>query len=108
MFGSDLSLVIGILIGFSALALSSGYRANPSLAYDVLFHPDIMIFGVLGGLLITEKLESMKKFRILNSFRISRPTIFFLFSGIAVVSIGYLYANPFLPDLPSFRYMIPH
>ena len=98
MFGSALSLVTGILIGLSALPLSSGYNANPSLAYDALFHPDIMIFGVLGGLLITEKLESMEKFMVLKLFRISRPTIFFLFSGIAVVSIGYLYANLFLVD----------
>jgi hypothetical protein len=96
---SALSLVIGILIGLSSLALSSGYEASSSLADDILFHPDIMIFGVIGGLLITEKLESMEKFKFLNTFKISRPIIFFLFSGTVIVSTGYLMNNPVLVDI---------
>ncbi len=99
LFLSALSLVIGILIGFSALASSSGYSANPSLTDDILFHPDIMIFGVVGGLLVTEKLESMEKFKLLNRFRISRLIVTFLFSGTAIASVGYLMTNSALTDI---------
>ena len=98
LFLSALSLVIGILIGFSALASSSGYGANPSLADDIMFHPDIMIFGVVGGLLVTEKLESMEKFKLLNRFRISRLIVIFLFSGTAIASAGYSMTNSALID----------
>lgn len=98
MLGSSLSLVIGVLIGLSALAAFSGFGASPSLVNDILFHPDIMVYGVIGGLLITEKLESMERFRLLNTLKISTPTIFSLFTGTAILSIGYQYGVQYLVD----------
>lgn len=93
LIGSVTSLFFGLLIGISALAGNNGYANNTSLSSDIMFHPDIMIFGVLGGLLITEKLASMEGFRIFNRFRISRVTILSLYTGVVLTSLGIIYDN---------------
>ncbi len=80
----------------SALALNNGFQANYSLASGILFHPDLMIFGVIGGLLITEKLELMEKFPIVGGIPISRPTVIFLFTGVFTSSLGILAGNSIL------------
>lgn len=91
-----MSLIGGVAIGLSALANNSGFVLDPSLASDVLFHPDLMIFGVLGGLLVTEKLAGMEQFKIFYVFRISRLTLLFLYCGVLFVSIGILYSTPII------------
>ncbi len=90
MFCSASSLFFGMLIGMSALALNNGYDASLSVASGVLFHPDLMIFGAVGGLLVTEKLELMEKFPLAKGLPISRPTVLFLFSGVFLASLGIL------------------
>ena len=54
------SLAIGLIIGLSALAGNNGFTLNQGMASDIAFHPDLMVFGVIGGLLVTEKLELME------------------------------------------------
>ena len=96
IFCSALSLVLGLIIGISALAVNDGFQANSGLAADILFHPDLMVFGVIGGLLITEKLELMENFRIVRGIRISRPTVTFLFTGVFAASLGIFYDNNYV------------
>lgn len=91
IFLSALSLAVGFLIGISALAINNGYNISTSIASGILFHPDLMVFGAVGGLLITEKLELMEKFPLVKGIPISRPTVFFLFSGIFIASLGILF-----------------
>ena len=81
IFCSALSLFLGFLIGISALAINNGYNISTSIASGILFHPDLMVFGVVGGLLITEKLELMEKFQLFKGIPISRPR--FCFSSAA-------------------------
>lgn len=88
IFCSALSLALGLFIGISALALNNGYDASLPVASGILFHPDLMIFGVVGGLLVTEKLELMEKFRLVKGIPVSRPTVLFLFSGVFLASLG--------------------
>lgn len=106
LFGSIISLFFGILIGVSALAAYNGFPNSSALSSDIFFHPDIMVFGVLGGFLITEKLASMEGFLIFNRFRISRPTVFSLYSGVALVSLGILYGNIYARYIGLFLVMI--
>ena len=91
IFCSALSLALGFLIGISALAINNGYNINTSIASGILFHPDLMVFGAVGGLLITEKLELMEKFKLVKGISISRPTVLFLFSGVFIASLGILF-----------------
>ena len=84
------SLAIGLIIGLSALAGNNGFTLNQGMASDIAFHPDLMVFGVIGGLLVTEKLELMEKFTIAGKLRISRLTVLFLFSGVFIASLGIL------------------
>ncbi len=95
LIGSIVSLFFGILIGLSALAGNNGFPSYTALSSDLSFHPDIMVFGVLGGLLITEKLASMEGFMLFNRFRISRPTILSLYAGVILVCLGILYGNSY-------------
>ncbi len=53
-----------------------------------------MVFGAIGGLLITEKLELMEKFKLFGKFRISRLTVLFLFSGVFLAAFGMSIGNP--------------
>jgi len=85
---SVISLALGILIGISALAENNGFSLNNGIADDITFHPDLMVFGVIGGLLITEKLELMEKFSLFGHFRISRMIVPLLFSGVFISSAG--------------------
>lgn len=85
---SALSLVIGLIIGLSGLAENNGFILNQGIATDIALHPDLMVFGVIGGLLVTEKLDLMEKFRIAGKLRISRVTVLSLFSGVFLASFG--------------------
>ncbi|QRF76454.1 hypothetical protein Thermo_01976 [Thermoplasmatales archaeon] len=85
---SVISLALGIIIGISALAENNGFSLNNGIAADITFHPDLMVFGVIGGLLITEKLELMEKFSLFGYFRISRMIVSLLFSGVFISSAG--------------------
>ena len=53
---SALSLAAGFLTGIAALAVNNGYPSIIPLANGITFHPDLMVFGAVGGLLISEKL----------------------------------------------------
>lgn len=61
---------------------------------DIFFHPDLMVFGAIGGFLLTEKLELMEKFKIGRKFRISRLTLLMLFSGVYIATFGMFISNP--------------
>ncbi|MCL4336264.1 MAG: NnrS family protein [Candidatus Thermoplasmatota archaeon] len=93
---SVVSLALGLLTGIAALAENNGYYINAPVASGILFHPDLMIFGVVGGLLITEKLELMEKFPLAGRLPISRPILVMLFAGVFSTSIAILYNLPFL------------
>lgn len=82
-----------MLIGISALALNNGYNANLPIASGIPFHPDLMVFGAVGGLLITEKLDLMEKFPFVKGMPISRPIVLFLFGGVFTASIGIVYGS---------------
>ncbi len=82
-----------MLIGISALALNNGYNANLPIASGIPFHPDLMVFGAVGGLLITEKLDLMEKFPFVKGMPISRPIVLFLFGGVFTASIGIMYGS---------------
>ena len=99
MAGAIISLFMGLLVGIPALAFNSGFPTIQSLANGIIFHPDMMVFGVLGGLLITEKLELMEKFRIMGRYRISRITILSLFSGVYIASAGIILEQGMMRDM---------
>ena len=82
-----------MLIGISALALNNVYNANLPIASGIPFHPDLMVFGAVGGLLITEKLDLMEKFPFVKGMPISRPIVLFLFGGVFTASIGIMYGS---------------
>ncbi len=67
---------------------------NSTLAQDIFSHPDLMVFGTIGGLLITEKLDLMEKFKLGGKFRISRVTVLLLFSGVFITTLAMLLGNP--------------
>lgn len=58
-----------------------------------MFHPDLMVFGVIGWLLITERLELMEKFLVTGKIGISRMVVALLFSGVFSASLGILLGN---------------
>lgn len=84
------SLILGLTIGLAALAENNGFVLSISWASRINVHPDIMVFGVIGGLLIAEKIEIMENFRIFGKIRISRLVVPFLFVGVFLTSIGIL------------------
>ncbi|WP_276935387.1 NnrS family protein [Ferroplasma acidiphilum] len=87
---SALSLAAGFLTGIAALAVNNGYPSIIPLANGITFHPDLMVFGAVGGLLISEKLELMEKFPLIRKIPISRPIVAFLFGGVFILSLGIL------------------
>ncbi|MGE9811375.1 NnrS family protein [Ferroplasma acidiphilum] len=87
---SALSLAAGFLTGIAALAVNNGYPSIIPLANGITFHPDLMVFGAVGGLLISEKLELMEKFPLIRNIPISRPIVAFLFGGVFILSLGIL------------------
>jgi hypothetical protein len=96
---SVISLALGLIIGISALAENNGFSLNNQIAGYIIFHPDLMVFGVIGGLLITEKLELMEKFSILGKARISRLIVSLLFPGVFISSAGILVGMVLIQDL---------
>lgn len=87
---SALSLAAGFVTGIAALAVNNGYPSIIPLANGITFHPDLMVFGAVGGLLISEKLELMEKFPLIRNIPISRPIVAFLFGGVFILSLGIL------------------
>lgn len=96
---SIISLFFGLLIGISALAENNGFYLNGKLAEDIIFHPDLMVFGVIGGLLITEKLELMEKFKLYRNLKISRIIVVLLFPGVFIASLGILMETAIVEDV---------
>ena len=85
-------LIIGFALGASKLAQQHGFTIDTALAGYIHVHPVIMVFGVVGGLLISEKLEMMGKFKILGRVPISYPIVASMISGVTILSIPcYLY-----------------
>lgn len=104
------SLIVGLAIGLSGLAQNNGFVLSNGIASKIDVHPDIMVFGVIGGLLITEKLAIMENFKIFGKIRISRLIIPFLFIGVFLTSIGIsvniLYTREFGLFLVGFAFLL--
>ena len=75
-------------MGLSGLAYNNHFTLLTSIDSSINIHPGIMIFGVIAGLLISEKLEFMESAKIFNRFRISRIIIATLYPGIFLISYG--------------------
>jgi hypothetical protein len=82
-------LIIGFALGASKLAQQHGFTIDTVLAGYIHVHPVIMVFGVVGGLLISEKLEMMGKFKILGEIPISYPIVASMISGVTILSVTY-------------------
>ena len=82
-------LIIGFALGASKLAQQHGFTIDTALAGYIHVHPVIMVFGVVGGLLISEKLEMMGKFKILGRVPISYPIVASMISGVTILSMTY-------------------
>lgn len=90
---SALSLALGILFGMISLASDAGQSISSQAVDVITIHPDLMVFGALGGLLITEKIGIMENFLIFRSIRISRIIVPGLFSGVYLASLGIFFDN---------------
>ncbi|MEM0157071.1 MAG: hypothetical protein QXN26_03270 [Thermoplasmataceae archaeon] len=82
-------LVVGFSIGMAKLAEQHGFLVNNSLGSYISVHPILMVFGVIGGLLIAEKIEIMGRFLILRRLPISYPILVTMLTGIVLLSSGY-------------------
>ncbi len=82
-------LVVGFSIGASKLAGQHGYQLDEMLGSYISVHPALMVFGVIGGLLLAEKIEIMNKFLILGRIPISYTIVLTLLLGVLFLSLGY-------------------
>ncbi len=82
-------LVIGFSIGMAKLGEQDRFFSNSILGTYISVHPVLMVFGVIGGLLIAEKIEIMNKFLIFKRLPISYLIIVIMLPGILLLSIGY-------------------
>lgn len=105
-------LAIGFSIGASDLSSQHSFQLSSPLAGLIVIHPVLMVFGVIGGLLIAEKIELMKNFVVLRGLSMSLLIVPLTISGIIIYSTGLLlpsllvtYAGTFLIALVGFLFM---
>ncbi len=82
------SLLFGFLIGIATLGYNDRVNGMDVLVSDIRFHPEIMVFGVIAGLFITEKADLMSNFHLIGRVNSSLVNISLLFSGVFITSLG--------------------
>lgn len=96
---SVVTLALGFSIGASMLSADHDFYLSSSLASLIVIHPVLMVFGVIGGLLISEKLELMRNFTIFGKLKMSLLIVPMTIAGISVYSIGLLLSVQTVSDV---------
>jgi len=81
-------LAFGFTIGASKLSAQHGFHSNTDLSTLIVIHPVLMVFGVIGGLLMAEKLELMLNFKIYKRLNMAFLIVPFTVGGITLYSLG--------------------
>jgi hypothetical protein len=96
MAASIVFLITGFSIGMARLGKQHGFLVNDVLEEYISAHPVLMVFGVIGGLLIAEKMETMSKFLIFKKVPISYFIIATMLPGVLIFTLGYTFENAIL------------
>ena len=89
-------LILGFSIGASKLSAQHSFELSTPLANLIVIHPVLMVFGVIGGLLIAEKLELMKGFTIFKSLSMAPLIVSLTIFGMLIYSTGLLVSSHLL------------
>jgi hypothetical protein len=91
-------MLTAVIVGILRLMAQNGV-GTPELSQLYAFHPLLMVFGFIGGIIATERIAGVELLPHTSETRLSLAIPPFIFAGMVTEATGYL------TDLASVRYV---